>query len=94
MAWWFGDTPPASVAGGWLSTGNDATKTYAAFLANNSAGAYYPSYFWSALVAAVERNVTGARTAWTTVQTNLTNLASWRVGFASDPRWGSTPRNV
>ena len=93
MLWWFG-TPPAAVAGGWLSTGNDSTKTYSAFLADTTAGAYYPSYFWAALVAAVERNVAGASTAWATVQNNLTGLGSWRAGFAADPRWGCAPRNV
>jgi hypothetical protein len=57
------------------------------------AGAFYPSYFWSALVAAVERGVPGADTAWTKVQDNVTNLSTWRAGFASDPRWGTFPRS-
>lgn len=55
--------------------------------------AYYPAYFWSALVAAVERNVAGADAAWSRVNSGITNLSAWGDGFGSDPRWGAYPRN-
>jgi hypothetical protein len=92
FAWYFVDPPPA-VAGPWM-TGEGFTNTYASMQADGVAGAYYPSYFWSALVAAVERSVPGADTAWTKVLGNVTNLSAWRGGFAADPRWGTFPRNT
>lgn len=93
MDWWFDDAAPSTVAGGWMSTGSQGAKTYAAFVANTAAGAFYPAYFWSALVAAVERGVPGAATAWAHVQANITHLSTWRAGFGAEPQWGSTPRN-
>lgn len=92
MADAYTDSPPG-VSGAWMTHGGDPT-TYASFTANTASGAFYPSYFWSALVAAVERGVPGAATAWSTVQSNITNLSSWRAGFGTDPRWGSTPRKA
>lgn len=83
----------SGASGTWMSSGGSPT-TYAAYTADNGAGAYYPSYFWAALAAARERNLTGADQAWRTVQSNITNLSSWLNGFAADPRWGATPRNV
>ena len=59
---------------------------------HRQAGALYPSYFWAALVAGVERKIEGADTAWGTVLTKVADLSAWRVGFADDPRWGSSPR--
>jgi hypothetical protein len=85
---------PSGLSGPWMTFGNNVANNYATFTADGNAGAYYPSYFWSALVVAVERNLPGASTAWNTVQTNITNLSSWRNGFGFDPRWGSTPRSV
>lgn len=90
---WMTDTP-SSVAGGWFSTGGETNTTYASFTAIPTAGAGYAEYFWSALVAAVERKVPGASQAWSTVQSNITGLAAWRGGFAAEPRWGSTPRGL
>jgi hypothetical protein len=90
QAWWMTDQPPA-VAGTWMSTETVSHNQYAQYGSNASAGAYYPSYFWAALVAAVDRNLPGATQAWGTVLSNVTNLESWRNGFANDPRWGSTP---
>jgi hypothetical protein len=85
---------PASVAGPWMSSSPwDEPPTLAEYGPDPVAGAFYPSYFWSALVAAVERNVTGASSAWTTVQANVNNLPGWLDGFGLDPRWGATPRN-
>jgi hypothetical protein len=86
------DVPP-SVAGP-LSVLDGPTSNYALYGTNGLAGAYYPSYWWAALVAGVERNVPGAATAWATVQANTTNLATWRTGFAANPRWGATPRRI
>ena len=57
-------------------------------------GAYYPSYWWSALSAARERNVPGAATAYQTVVSSVSNLSTWLDGFGNDPRWGATPRNI
>jgi hypothetical protein len=91
FAWYFVDSPPP-VAGPWM-TGEGFTNTYASMQVDGLAGAFYPSYFWSALVAAVERGVPGADTAWTKVLDNVTNLSTWRRGFATDPRWGTFPRN-
>lgn len=83
------DTPAAS--GSWMGYG-PASGPYASYTADGSLSATYPSYFWSALVAAVERGVSGASTAWSTVQAGITNLASWLGGAATEPRWGVTPR--
>ena len=88
---WMTDQP-ASVSGGWFSAVDEATNTYAGFVPVSTAGAGYIEYFWAALVAAVERKVDGGERAWNIVQSNITNLPSWRTGFAAEPRWGSTPR--
>lgn len=84
--------PGVGNSGTWFSTGFDEAPTIADYTAENTAGGYYPSYFWSALTAAVERGVTGARAAWSTVLAGINNINTWRAGFAADPRWGTTPR--
>ena len=84
------DSPPP-VAGKWL-TGRGVNK-YSLLTPIDSAGAYYESYFWAALVAAVERNIPGADAAWDRVTKNITNLTSWSDGFIAEPRWGAYPRN-
>ena len=86
------DAPPG-VSGPWMSHAG-CPSAYAAYAAQTSASAYYPTYFWAALVAARERNVPNAATAWSTVQTGIANLPSWMDGFAIDPRWGATPRTA
>ena len=91
MDWWHDDAVPA-VSGGWFGTGG-FPHSYSGYVPTSSASAGYNVYYWSALVAAVERDVAGAATAWNTVQTNLLGLQSWRTGFGQDPRWGSTPRS-
>jgi hypothetical protein len=63
-----------------------------------NAGLNYVELFWMALCAGVERNISGADTAWTTVygtsaNGNVTGLATWLAGFASDTRQGHYPRN-
>lgn len=93
QAWWMNGAVPPSLAGPWMATETVSTTAYTAFGANGVAGAYYPSYLWAALVAAVDRQLPGAAQAWATVQANVTNLDAWRAGFGSDPRWGSTPRS-
>jgi hypothetical protein len=95
MTWSMTDAP-TSVSGPWKTdySGNTRT-TYASFDSTDAVGGgTYPSYLWSALVVAVERGLPGSRTAWETVQSNVTNLASWQGGLVSDPRWGCKPRNV
>lgn len=83
---------PSSVSGVWESCPGLSTS-FASFTPDAPAGPYYPSYFWSALAAATERGISGSSAAWSTVQANITNLPTWRAGFASDPRWGSYPRS-
>ena len=87
---WMTSAPP-SVAGTWMACETVSATNYSDFGVNGTSGAYYPSYLWAALVAAVDRNVAGASQAWATVRNNITNLDSWRAGFVNDPRWGSTP---
>jgi hypothetical protein len=90
-----GAAPP--LAGPWRGTyGHPAPRDYSDSnnpinLAGN--GGDYTSHFYGGLVAAVERGVAGADVAWTTVNANVTNLSTWRLGFASDPRQGMYPRN-
>jgi hypothetical protein len=93
MDWWFTD-PVQTVAGTWYSSSSESANTHAAFVTDVSAGAYYPSYLWAALVAAVDRGVPGSIQAWQTVNTQVTNLENWRNGFASDPRYGATPKTA
>jgi hypothetical protein len=90
-----GGTPdrPAAVAGTWFG-GVGWERTYAAIGPETSAGGNYVSQFWACLISAIERGIPGSKTAWETVQANVTNLSSWRTGFAGDPRWGATPRNI
>ena len=90
---WAHSDAPAAASGTWMSFPDYKADTFAQYTANPTAGAYYPSYLWAALVAAVERRVPGAATAWAAVNANLVNLSSWRDGFASDPRWGAVPRS-
>jgi len=67
--------------------GNWASPSYSSAATDSGSGAYYPSYFWAALVAGVERGVAGSDAPWTKVMTNITNLSTWSAGFGRDPRW-------
>ena len=89
-AWAHSDTIN-SVAGPWMSFANYKADAYSEYTPNATAGAYYPSYLWSALVAAVDRNLPGSEQAWLTVMNKVTGIEAWRNGFANDPRWGATP---
>lgn len=91
LAWQFMDGPPP-VSGPWMN-GNFQSTSYSSASVDGSAGVYYPSCFWAALVAAVERGLPGADAAWNKVMTNVTNLSTWSTGFAAEPRWGAYPRN-
>jgi hypothetical protein len=88
----YGASTPA-LQGGWMS-GEGKKTDYSQFVSDVSGGAYYPSYFWSVLTLAVERDIAGASAAWSKVQTNVTSLSTWRNGFAAEPRWGFAPRNA
>jgi len=90
-----GGTPdrPAAVSGTWFGGVGDE-RTYAAISPENTAGGSYVSQFWACLMVAIERGIPGSKTAWETVQANVTNLSSWRSGFAGDPRWGTLARNL
>jgi hypothetical protein len=46
------------------SNGTWASQSYSSATTDTGAGAYYPSYFWAALVAAVEGGVAGSDAAW------------------------------
>lgn len=91
FAWRYSDGPPP-VSGPWM-TGSWTSSSYSSASVEASAGAYYPSYFWAALAAAVERGLPGAEAAWDKVMANVTNLSTWSAGFAAEPRWGAYPRN-
>ena len=91
FAWLYNDGPPP-VSGPWM-TGDWKSSSYSSARVDSVAGALYPSYFWAALVAAVERRLPGADAAWTKVVNNVTNLSTWSAGFGADPRWGAYPRN-
>jgi hypothetical protein len=99
--WWMNDDP-ATVAGPWkvASNGDDAAdQSYASSTFQTQTAATqvtedYAEHFWLALVAGVEREVTGAPSAWSTVQANVTGLSAWLDGFAQDARKGAYPRNV
>jgi hypothetical protein len=54
----------------------------------------YSIMFVEALAHAVERGVTGAATAWSTVTSNVTNWDTWRTGLQTDPRAAHHPRTV
>lgn len=84
---------PSSVSGTWFGINAQSHSAYTDGVADTAGGVSYPVYFWSALVAAVERGVAGAATAWQTVLSNITGIDTWRAGFGSDPRWGSVPKN-
>ncbi len=85
------DSPP-SVGGDWYWF--DSETSYAAGVLDGpiATPALYPAYFYAALVASVERNVSGGSAAWTTVQSQIRNFNGWLQGFAKDARWGPTPR--
>ncbi len=84
---------PATVAGPVMVL-DGSSRAYTAYGADGTAKEFYPSYWWAALVAAVERNVPGSSTAWTTVNANLTDLSTWKNGFSTTPRWAAAPRRV
>ena len=78
--------------GPWLYLG-DKDFTWEAAKPDISAGYSYPSQFWGAFCAAVERDIPGANAAWNKVMNGITNLSTWRQGFRSDPRFNRWPRN-
>jgi len=94
--WWMLDAAPSTNV--WRVSGNSTgtVRTYASgdwssdTVANT--GLNYATWFWSGLVAAVERSIPGADAAWTKVNT-LSGLATWLNGYALDPRQGHYPRN-
>lgn len=98
-------TGPSSVTGGWGYLNSVNWPSWAQTQAGgteSSATESFVGQFWYALVAAVERGVPGAATAWQTVTgftptgtrgtPGITNLDTWRLGFATEPRWGAFPR--
>jgi hypothetical protein len=94
LAWKTTDTPLA-VSGPMMTNSGIQPTSWAdpANQVDNSASAFYPTYFWAALCCAVERGVAGADTAWDTFTANVTNLSTWRNGFATSARWAYYPRN-
>jgi hypothetical protein len=88
MDWRFTDT--AAVTGPWKEGVHDGTLYSTAI--TDPGGATYSGMFWSALVCAVERGVTGSAQALATVNANITGRSTWDAGFVSDPRHGYIPR--
>jgi hypothetical protein len=100
FAWHYLDAPPPS-AGTWLFIESNAASnpdyrmwSSAGSSATSVAGVGYNTHFWAALTVAVERHVPGADAAWTRVTTDLTNLDTWRTGFADEPRYNRYPRGI
>lgn len=99
-AWFMVDGPP-TVSGPWYVTTDTGLGTYensyvgSGFSIDTAANASYNyvTHFWSAFCMAVERGVTGADTAWATVNANITNMSTWLDGYRADPRQGCYPRN-
>jgi hypothetical protein len=93
--WYMTDGPPTA-SGPWKTSSTNATSYSSGDYSTDSVAntsLNYATHFWAALVAAVEREVPAALTAWNTVQANVTDLAAWQTGFAADPRQGSYPRS-
>ena len=88
-----GGTAPTS-PGPWMNL-YPADLNWSNLAVENSAGVTYPSWYFAAICAAVERGVPGAATAWDKVVTNggISNFATWRVGYRQAPRFNRWPRN-
>jgi hypothetical protein len=86
-------TPPSG-PGPWMNL-YPTDFSWATLTSENSAGVTYPSWFFAALCAAVERGVPGAASAWDRVVTNggISNLSTWRLGYRQAPRFNRWPRN-
>jgi hypothetical protein len=86
-----GPVPP--MAGRWRTHPGTPQQYTTGWEDDLVAGYYYVEPFMDALTCAVERGVSGAATAYGKVLANITNFAEWRLGYASDPRFGSVPRS-
>ena len=96
------DTPPGE-SGKWLFINHNPAnnpnwnKWSSAGEVTSMAAGNYAAIFWAALVAAVERDIPGALTAWNRVQAGISNLntpGGWLDGAADNPRYNRYPRNV
>jgi len=98
-AWNKTDGPPA-LSGPFMAAGTPEVNAYASgWSVNNGdveadAENTYTGQLWHALVAAVERDVSGAASAWATVNANVTNLATFKANGGKDCRLHHLPRNV
>jgi hypothetical protein len=89
--------------GGWMTFGpgdfNWPTVGDTSAASVNLNEGTYPSWFFSAVCAMVERDVPGAASAWLKIYgTNgldggINNLLTWRTGMANTPTWNRWPRN-
>jgi hypothetical protein len=86
------ESPPA-LSGQLYNLGTEEFTTYSVGWTSTHTPGNYSSMFMAALVAAVERGVSGAETAWSTFTTNVTNLAAFRDLAAQDARHNTWPRN-
>lgn len=86
-------TMPSS-PGPWMTLSPSQTN-WSSLPTENRAGTTYPSWFFAALAAAVERGVPGSASAWDKVVTNggISNLAAWLQGYRTAPRFNRWPRN-
>jgi hypothetical protein len=84
---------PATVAGPFgVELGSEATWAAVEARGIDGGGTTYAGSFVAALACAVERGVTNASSAWTTVTAGITNWNAWRGAYAADPRYGAFPR--
>jgi hypothetical protein len=101
IAWIMDNDNPPSVGGSWQTCGfgNDPTAyTYTGpdWFTDPPSSYDYVDRYWMALCCAVERGISGADTAWSTVTnaTNgITNLPTWLDQFATGNQYGWYPRN-
>ena len=84
---------PASVTGQWQRNASDMPTDYTSWLDDPLADVSRATYFWPTLVAAVDRGVTGAATAYNTVINGITNFTTWLTGFGTEARYAATPKN-
>ena len=87
--WRIGDPP--TVNGEWMTSYTQGEPAAWTDYRPDTVAAGYTMQFYAALVTAVERQLTGASNAWSTVANGITT-PDWQDRFGADPRWGSVPK--
>jgi hypothetical protein len=62
-------------------------------LGADAGGTDYCAQYMAALAAACERGIAGAEVAWDTMVAGVSNFATWRQGFRTQPQVNRWPRN-